>query len=142
MNHFPPKEQGDGSKGTASSVRNPYILNYCRVLVEKKGEKFDPEPMKKHLEKMYQLYEYMLGKNMINSLPEALKQQYLTLTQDLTNLTYEAIADIFDKNVPDYERIMKETMKEFANIYFRNRVLDPKDYPVPKEIFQDGQDED
>jgi hypothetical protein len=108
-------------------------MNFCKVLAEKKGEILEPQPMKRLLEEMYRLYEYMLGQNMINSLPEALKDEYLNLTQDLTALTYEKIGEVFDKNVPDFERIMKETMRQFAEIYLKNRQFNPKDYPVPQE---------
>jgi hypothetical protein len=116
---------------SAEAARNPYIVNFCKVLVEKKGEELEAEVLKKLLDDMYKLFECMLGQNMVNSLPEDLRKHYLSLTEDLAKLDYEKIGEIFDKNVPDYERVMKETMKQFADIYMRNRVLDPRDYPVP-----------
>ena len=51
---------------------------------------------------MYCLYEYMLGQNMVNSLPEATRKHYLSLTEDLTSLSYEKIGEVFEQNVPDY----------------------------------------
>ncbi|NTU47647.1 MAG: Zn-dependent oligopeptidase [Syntrophobacteraceae bacterium] len=137
------QDQSPGQEPTAarpsSPVRNPYILNFCRVLAEKKGERLEPEAMKRLLEDMYRLYEYMLGQNMIESLPELQKQEYLELTKDLSKLTYEKIGEVFDKNIPEYERIMKETMKQFADIYLKNRQFSTKDYPVPEDVLTDGE---
>jgi len=124
------------SKPSARSDRNPYIVNFCRVLVERKGEKLEPDALKKLLEDMYRLFECMLGQNMINALPDSYREQYLELSKDLSKLNYEKIADIFDKNVPEYDRIMKETMKQFAEIYVKNRTFNPEDYPVPVEVLQ------
>jgi hypothetical protein len=118
---------------SSQTARNPYILNFCRALVEKKAEKHEPEVMKKLLDDMYRLYESMLGHNMVNSLPETLRQEYLSLTQDLSKLDYEKIAEIFDKNIANHQDVMKETMKQFAVIFMKNRQFDPKDYPVPHE---------
>jgi len=114
-----------------STDRNPYIVNFCKVLAEKKEENLEPEVKKKLLNDMYQLFENMLGQNMIKALPEDIRKHYLSLTEDLDSLNYDKIGEIFDENVPDYQRVMKETMKEFAEIFMRNRRFDPLDYPVP-----------
>ena len=113
--------------------RNPYILNFCRVLVERKGEELEPEALKKLLNDMYRLFENMLGQRMIDALPENLRKQYLELTEDLSRLSYDKIGEIFDKSIPDHAAIMKETMKEFAEIFMKNRNFRPEDYPVPLE---------
>lgn len=118
----------------SAPLRNPYIMNFCKVLTEKKGEKLEADDLKKLLDHMYKLFESMLGRNMIESLPEDLRKHYLSLTEDLGNLNYEKIGDIFDENVPNYELIMKETMKQFAQIYMTNRKFNPKDYPVPEDV--------
>lgn len=123
----------DVPKAKPATVRNPYIVNFCKVLVEKKGENLEPEVQKKLLDDMYRLFENMLGQNMIKALPEDLRKQYLGLTEDLNSLNYDKIGEIFDENVPDYQLVMKETMKEFAEIFMRNRRFDPLDYPVPLE---------
>lgn len=115
-------------QGAPGTVRNPYIINFCKVLVEKKGEKHEPETLKKLLDEMYKVYEYMLGVNMINNLPDDIRQDYLKLSEDLSNLSYEKIGEIFDKNINNYEQIMKQTMKQFAEIFMRNRNFDPEDY--------------
>ncbi len=128
------------TKATPLPIRNPYIMNFCKVLVEKKGEKHEPADLKKLLEQMYRLYENLLGQNMVKALPEDLRQEYLVLSKNLDELSYEKIAEIFDKNISNYEEIMKSTMKEFAELFMRNRKFDPKDYPVSPD-FQMGSDE-
>ena len=112
-------------------ARNPYIMNFCKVLVEKKGENLAPEPLKKLLGDMYRLFECLLGQNMIKALPEEARKEYLAMTEDLCRLSYEKIGAVFDANVPHYEQVMKETMKEFAEIFMNNRTFSPDQYPVP-----------
>lgn len=118
---------------SAATVRNPYIVNFCKVLVEKKGEKLEPEIQKKMLDDMYRLFENMLGKNMIKALPEDLRKHYLSLAEDLESLNYDKIGEVFEKGIPNHQEVMKDTMKQFAEIYMRNRKFDPLDYPVPIE---------
>ena len=118
---------------SAATVRNPYIVNFCKVLVEKKGEKLEPEIQKKMLDDMYRLFENMLGKNMIKALPEDLRKHYLSLAEDLNSLDYDKIGEVFDESISNYQEIMKDTMKQFAEIFMRNRKFDPLDYPVPIE---------
>lgn len=130
-------EQGQGSataeQKPGKPVRNPFILNFCRVLVEKKGEDHGPETLEKLLNDMYCLYEYMLGQNMVKSLPETVRKQYLSLTEDLASLSYDKIGEVFEPNIPDYKQVMKETMKQFADIFMKNRQFNAKDYPVPSD---------
>ena len=114
----------------SAPVRNPYIMNFCKVLVEKKGEQYQPEDLKKLLGDMYRLFESMLGHNMVAALPEELKKEYLGMAEDLPNLNYEKIGSVFDKNLSNYEQVMKLTMKQFAEIYLKNRQFKPEDYPV------------
>ncbi len=130
------EQETTGAKMTASGSmdRNPYILNFCKVLVEKRGEEPEAEPLKKLLDDMYRLFECMLGQNMIAALPEEVRKEYLALSQDLSKLSYEKIAAVFDRNVPNYEVVMKDTMKQFAEIFLKNRTFRPEDYPVPADI--------
>lgn len=114
----------------AAPLRNPYIVNFCKVLIEKKGEQLEPEIQKKLADDMYRLFENMLGQNMIKALPDDLRKHYLDLTEDLSSLDYDAIGEVFDESIPHYQEIMKETMKQFAEIFMRNRKFDPVDYPV------------
>lgn len=124
------------SQMTPLSMKNPYIMNFCRVLVEKKGEKHSPEALKKLLNDMYKFFENLLGQNMVKALPEDKRQEYLKLCEDLNQLSYEQIAEIFDKYVPNYREVMKETMKQFADLFMRNRNFDPKELEQAIEEIQ------
>jgi hypothetical protein len=125
--------QSPQPKKGSDPARNPYIMNFCKVLIEKKSAAPPPEELKKLLDDMYRLFECMLGQNMIKALPEPIRQEYLAMTEDLASLTYENIGAVFDKNVPDYELVMKDTMKEFAAIFLKNKTFSPEHYPVPVE---------
>ncbi len=118
----------DLAKLTPFSMKNPYIMNFCKVLVEKKGEKHTPESLKKLLNDMYRLFENLLGQNMVKALPEDKRKEYLALCEDLNQLSYEKIAEIFDKYVPNYKEVMKETMKQFTELFMRNRNFKPEDF--------------
>ncbi len=113
--------------------RNPFIINFCKVLVEKKGEKHEPEALKKLLDKMYGVYEYMLGQNMVKSLPEEVRKEYLAMADDLSTLDYEKIGEVFDKNIANYEEIMKSTMKQFAETFMKNRDFNADDFSVSSD---------
>jgi hypothetical protein len=126
-------EMPGGGPAPSVPARNPYIMNFCKVLVEKKGEGLPPEALKKLLSDMYRLFESLLGQNMVNALPEDIKAEYLRLADDLQNLNYEKIGAIFDTNIQDYQQIMKDTMKQFAEIFLRNKQFKPEDYPVTFE---------
>jgi hypothetical protein len=124
--------------GSSGPVRNPYIINFCKVLVEKKGENLEGDALKKLLNDMYRLFECMLGQNMIEALPPKAKEEYTKISEDLSKLSYEKIGEIFDKNIPNHEEVMKGTMKQFAEIFMKNREFDVKDYPVPLEVLSDS----
>ena len=121
-------QQAPHGLSPGETMRNPYIIKFCRVLVEKKGEEHEPEVMEKLLDDMYKVYEFLLGKNMIQALPEEVRARYLEIANDLQNLSYEKIGDIFDRNIPDYEKIMKETMKQFAEIFMKNREFKAQEH--------------
>jgi hypothetical protein len=116
------------------ATRNPYIMNFCKALVEKKGEEHEPEVLKKLIEDMYWVYENLLGQNMVKALPEDLRQEYLELSKNLDELSYDKIAEIFVKNISNQQEIMKETMKQFTELFMRNRKFDPKDYPISADF--------
>ena len=47
--------------------RNPYIENFIKVLIEKKGEKLEPDAQERLIEGLNRLLENMLGRNMVAS---------------------------------------------------------------------------
>src|SRR5271157_2484425 len=130
-----PEQNNDVLEKPAPSapIRNPYIMNFLKALVEKKGEQHQTDDLKKLLDVMYRLFESLLGQNMVNALPEDVRKQYLAKAEDLPNLSYKNIGAVFEPNVKNYEQIMKDTMKQFAEIYFKNRQFSPEHYPVKLE---------
>jgi hypothetical protein len=137
-----PPTAKDLAEITPFSMKNPYIMNFCRVLVEKKGEKHSPESLKKLLNEMYKLFENLLGQNMVKALPEDKREEYLRLCEDLNQLSYEKIAEIFDRYVPNYKDVMKETMKQFTDLFMRNRNFDPQEFEQRiKELKEDNDSE-
>jgi fibronectin type 3 domain-containing protein len=101
--------------------RNPFIFNFCEALIEKRGVELSEEQKEKELDRMYNLYETMLGRRMVEALPDDKKAQYLQITRDLDQLSFEKIGEIFADGVPDAEAVMKETLEEFSDIYLKNR---------------------
>ncbi len=105
----------------ADSPRNPFIVNFCEVLMKKRGLELSDENKEKELERMYNLYESMLGRRMVESLPEEKKAKYMAILRDLGQLDLEKIEEIFGDGIPEPEAIMKETLEEFSDIYLKNR---------------------
>jgi hypothetical protein len=129
QDQHPNPEAGQPQAG--EPVRNPYILNLCRALVEKKGEPLDPDAMEELLDEMYSLYEGMLGRNMVNNLPEPARKEYLDMAEDPGILCYEKIGAVFGASISNREQIMKDTMKQFAEIFMKSRAFNPEDYSTP-----------
>jgi hypothetical protein len=101
--------------------RNPFIVNFCERLMKQRGLELEEENKEKELDKMYNLYESMLGRKMVEALPDEKRAQYLTIVKDLDQLDFEKIGEIFADGISDPEAIMKETLKEFSDIYLENR---------------------
>jgi hypothetical protein len=136
LNSWPMTEQKPPAPDLTKAsppIRNPYIMNFCKALVEKKGEQHEPEVLEKLLEDMYELYEGLLGQNMVKALPEDRRLEYQELSKKPNELSYAKIAEIFAESSSNYQEIMKETMKQFAEIYMRNRKFDPKDFQASPE---------
>lgn len=127
-----PKQEGQPKE----PVRNPYIMNFLKLLIQKTGPVPPAEMLKKLLDDMYRLFENLLGQNMIKALPEDKQREYKAMSDDLYSLSYDKIGEIFDKHVPDYEGVMKRSMKEFAEIFSKNRSTNPEDYSIPVEPFE------
>ena len=105
----------------ADRPRNPFIVNFCEVLMKKRGLELSDENKEQELERMYHLYESMLGRRMVESLPEERKAEYMAILRDLGQLDFEKLEEIFGDGIPDPEAIMKETLEEFSDIYLKNR---------------------
>jgi len=106
---------------TEEKARNPFVVSFCEALMRKRGLELDDENEEKEIERMYNLYETMLGRRMVESLPGEKKSQYMAIVRDLGQLDFDKIAEIFGDGIPDPEAIMKDTLEEFSDIYLKNR---------------------
>ena len=106
---------------TMEKPRNPLIVNFCEALIRKRGVELSEEKKEIEVDRMYNLYETMLGRRMVEALPQGKKAQYMEITRDLDQLSFEKIEEIFADGVPDAQVIMKETLEEFSDIYLKNR---------------------
>ena len=106
---------------TMERPRNPFITNFCEALMRKRGLDLSDENKEKELDKMYGIYESMLGRRMVEALPEDKKAKYLEIVRDLGQLNFDKIEEIFGDGIDDPQVIMKETLEEFSDIYLKNR---------------------
>jgi hypothetical protein len=102
--------------------RNPHIENFIKTLIEKKGEKLEPDARERLIESLNRLLENMLGRNMVAALPEEVRSQYVSqYDKGCRDVDMVQMSQIFDRYIPNPTEIMKKTLKEFAVLYFRNR---------------------
>ena len=106
---------------TTEKPRNPVIVHFCEALMRKKGLELTDEKQEAELDRMYSLYESMLGRRMVETLPEEKKAKYMEILRDLGQLDMDKIGEIFGDGVSDPAAIMKETLEEFSDIYLENR---------------------
>jgi hypothetical protein len=102
-------------------ARNPVIVNFCEVLMKKKGLELNGDNKEKELDKMYGLYETLLGRRMVEALPGEKKAQYMGILKDLGQLDFQKIEEIFGDGISDPQAVMKEALEEFSDIYLKNR---------------------
>lgn len=105
---------------TIEDLRNPYIINFCKFLIEKKDIHLSSDGLSKMLEDMYCLFENMLGRNMIAALPADLQSQYLA-RHESGKVDFEKIGHIFGEHIAEPEEILKDTMNQFATVFLKNR---------------------
>jgi hypothetical protein len=106
---------------TTEKSRNPFIVNFCEALMKKRGLDLEDEAEEKELDKMYHLFETMLGRRMVEALPEDKRAKYMETIRDLGQLDFDKIGHIFGDGISDPHSIMKETLEEFSDIYLENR---------------------
>ena len=106
---------------TDDKPRNPFIVNFCEALMRKRGLELNEDSKERELDKMYGLYETLLGRRMVEALPEKKKAQYMEIIKDLGQLNFDKIEEIFADSIPEPNVIMKEALEEFSNIYLKNR---------------------
>jgi uncharacterized protein (DUF2267 family) len=102
--------------------RNPYIENFIRKLIEKKGEKLEPDALERLIEALNRLLENMIGRNMVAALPEEVRSQYVAqYDKGSRDVDINQMSQIFGQYITNPAEIMKKTLKEFADLYFLNR---------------------
>ena len=109
-----------GMNNPMGNLRNPYIMNFCKSLIEKKNLQLSSDGLAKMFEDMYRLFENMLGKNMVAALPADVQSQYLAQYEG-GKVDFERIGQIFGEHISTPDEILKDTMKQFATIFLKNR---------------------
>jgi hypothetical protein len=103
-------------------MKNVYIENFCRVLVEKNEGDLPPETKNKLVEDLYYLLQNMIGRKMVAALPEDIRRQYVDEFQrGSRRVSYQDVAHIFEQHIENPHEIMKEALKEFTALYLQNR---------------------
>lgn len=109
--------------------KNPYIENFCRVLIAKRETRLEEEALERMVESLYNFFENRLGRNLIAALPHERKEEFVALYDKGTrDLDEETVNRLFAEQEIDHVAIMRQTMQEVAELYFRNR---PGEGPPP-----------
>ncbi len=102
--------------------RNPYIETFIRTLIDKKEEKLEPDALERLVEDLNRLLENMIGRNMVDALPEEVRSQFIShYDKGCQDVDVDQMSQVFDRFITDPKTIMKKTLKEFAGLYFQNR---------------------
>ncbi len=102
--------------------RNPYIEEFLRTLIKRKGEKLEPDALERLVESLNRLLENMVGRNMIAALPEDVRCAFVSqYDKGSRDVDPARLSPVFDKYIDDPAKIMAETLREFADLYFQNR---------------------
>jgi hypothetical protein len=102
--------------------KNPYIEQFIGVLIDRKGERLEPDARERLVEDLNRLLENMIGRNMVAALPEDVRSRFVAqYDKGCRDIDAAFISSTFDLYIPDASIVMKKTLKEFAALYFRNR---------------------
>ena len=91
-------------------------MNFCQLLLEKKGVELSGEELARKVNDMYCDFENMLGRNMVDALPDDKRSEYIA-NQKNDEVDFEKIGQIFEKHISDPDKILKNTMQEFAKLF-------------------------
>jgi hypothetical protein len=102
--------------------RNPYIEEFLRALIKRKGEKLEPDALERLVESLNRLLENMVGRNMIAALPEDVRRAFVSqYDKGSRDVDPAELSPVFDKYIDDPAKIMADTLREFAGLYCKNR---------------------
>jgi hypothetical protein len=102
--------------------RNPYIEEFIRALIKRKGEKLESDALERLVESLNRLLENMVGRNMIAALPEDVRRAFVSqYDKGSRDVDPAQLSPVFDKYIDDPAKIMADTLREFADLYCKNR---------------------
>jgi hypothetical protein len=102
--------------------KNPHIEKFIRKMIEKKGEKLEPDARERLVESLHRLFENMLGRNLLAALPPEVQSAFVAkYDKGSQDIDPEEIFRVFGQYDFDQAAIMKKTLKDFSDLYFRNR---------------------
>jgi len=102
--------------------RNPYIEEFLRALIKRKGEKLEPDVLERLVESLNRLLENMVGRNMIAALPEDVRRAFVSqYDKGSRDVDPAQLSPVFYKYIDDPAKIMADTLREFAGLYCKNR---------------------
>ena len=100
--------------------RNPHIESFLRTLIERKEKKLEPDELERLVESLNRLFENMVGRNMIAALPEDVRRDFVSrYDKGSRDVDPAQLSPVFDAYIDDPAKIMKDTLREFADLYFR-----------------------
>ena len=91
-------------------------MSFCQMLLKKKDPELSPDEQGQKIDAMYCDFENILGKNMVDALPDDKRSEYLAQHKS-TEVDFEKIGKIFEEGNPNPDEILKKTMEEFATIF-------------------------
>jgi len=102
--------------------RNPYIEEFLRTLIKRKEKKLEPDALEREVEALNRLLENMVGRNMVAALPEDIRRDFVSEhDKGCRDVDASQMSRVFDQYIDDPAKIMKDTLKELADLYSHNR---------------------
>ena len=79
--------------------RNPYIEEFLRALIKRKGEKLEPDVLERLVESLNRLLENMVGRNMIAALPEDVRRAFVLSTIKEAGMSIRLNSHLFSTSI-------------------------------------------
>jgi hypothetical protein len=101
---------------------NPFIINLFKMLMKQSGEEIPEDPNDRRFEELYTLFESLLGKNVLASVPEDKQSTYMALVEKNPAPSMDSIGELIGDCVKDPKAILEKTIVDFKGLYVRNRA--------------------
>jgi hypothetical protein len=113
---------------------NPFIKNFCHQLVARKMdvEKMGPEKLDQMVESLYVRFESLLGRNIVESLPEEEREAFkgrlagISLDKEAQNL--DRMAEMFgnmEAGGMDMQSLLEYTLQELSDEFTGDSLSRP-----------------